>query len=156
MELDANDCCVLNGGSGAWAFEPLAEQLSQAVGIPVSASPRRFNYLLHLEAMDDDFDGRVFIPLASIRIAADKRLMAATFARHALPTPQTVLLESFDQVRHFIAQDPLSPWCLKYPTGCGANGHRLIDHDSVEPPNWPRPFVVQEFVRLERPEVYRL
>jgi hypothetical protein len=30
----------------------------------------------------------------------------------------------------------------------------LITPASVEPPNWPKPFIVQEFVRLEHPEVY--
>ena len=51
---------------------------------------------------------------------------------------------------------PDSEWCLKYPTSCGASGHRLISSSSTEPPNWPRPFIVQEFIRLKRPEVYRV
>jgi glutathione synthase/RimK-type ligase-like ATP-grasp enzyme len=31
----------------------------------------------------------------------------------------------------------------------------MITATTPEPPNWPRPFIVQEFIRLERPEVYR-
>jgi len=156
MEFDPDDCCALNGGKGAWAFAPLAEQLSLALGVPISEQPRRFNYLLHFDSIDVDFTGESFIPLSAIRIAADKRLMAGVFAQHAVPTPHTRLLEHFDDVIRFVSVNAQSEWCLKYPTGCRASGHRLIDATSSEPPNWPRPFVVQEFIRMERPEVYRL
>jgi hypothetical protein len=47
-------------------------------------------------------------------------------------------------------------WCLKYPTVCGASGHRMVSAQDAEPRNWPRPFVVQEFIRMDRPEVYRI
>jgi hypothetical protein len=156
MTSDTPDCCVLNGGSGAWAFAPLAEQLSRALGVPVSEQPRRFNYLLHLEAIDEEIEGQLFIPLSAVRCAADKRLMAGIFAQHSVPTPRTVLLEDFGDVLKFVSANAQSEWCLKYPTGCGANGHRRVTAEASEPPNWPRPFVVQEFIRLEVPEVYRL
>lgn len=156
MNTKASDCCVLNGGRGSWAFEPLAEQLSVALDVPVSAEPRRFNYLLYLDALPDDFPHQVFIPLSSVRIASDKRLMAEAFHRNDVLTPRTVLLDSFSEALQFLTQHPESEWCLKFPTGCGANGHRMITADSPEPPNWPRPFIVQEFIRLERPEVYRV
>ncbi|TCO93356.1 ATP-grasp domain-containing protein [Chthoniobacter flavus] len=156
MKFDPDDCCVLNGGDGAWAFASLAEQLSSTLGIPISERAQGFNYVLHLDSIETDFAGESFIPLSAIRTAADKRQTAAAFARHSVPTPRTRLLESFDEVTRFVPANPQSEWCLKYPTGCGANGHRLIGTDSGEPPNWPRPFVVQEFIRLERPEVYRL
>jgi glutathione synthase/RimK-type ligase-like ATP-grasp enzyme len=156
VNIEANGCCVLNGGSGSWAFEPLAEQLSAALDVTVSAEPRRFNYLLYLDSVPDHFPHRVFIPLSSIRIASDKRLMAEAFHRNDVPTPRTVLLDSFSDVRQFITQHTEVNWCLKFPTGCGANGHRMITAESPEAPNWPRPFIVQEFIRLERPEVYRI
>lgn len=156
MPFDPSDCCLLNAGNGAWAFAPLAEQLSRALGIPIAEHPRDFNYLLHLDSIDDELEGRLFIPLGAIRCAADKRRAAEVFAQHAVPTPHTVLLECFADVRKFVSANTQSEWCLKYPTGCGANGHRRIIAEADEPPNWPRPFVVQEFIRLERPEVYRL
>jgi len=156
ISIDTSDSCVLNGGSGGWAFAPLAEQLSRAMGIPISQRPRGFNYLLHLESFDEEFEGRLFIPLDAIRCAADKRLMAVAFAQHSVPTPSTVLLETFVEVRTWISANTRSEWCLKYPTGCGANGHQRIGEDASEPRNWPRPFVVQEFIHLNTPEVYRL
>lgn len=156
MIPDPLDCCVLNGGRGGWAFAPLAEQLSRALAIPISEHPRRFNYLLHLDSLEEKPEGGLFIPWEAVRGAADKRSMATAFARHTVPTPHTVLLESFADVREFVAANAQSQWCLKYPLGCGANGHRLITAESGEPPNWPRPFIVQEFIRLEAPEVYRL
>jgi glutathione synthase/RimK-type ligase-like ATP-grasp enzyme len=156
MQSEPNDCCILNGGKGAWAFAPLAEQLSLSLGVPVSEQPRRFNYLLHVEPLSVAEQIPLFIPLPAIRIAADKRLTVTAFAQHSVPTPHTLLLESFDEVVRFISTHGDSEWCLKYPTGCGANGHLLIDVRSKEPPNWPRPFIVQEFIRMERPEVYRL
>ncbi|HEX4120823.1 MAG TPA: hypothetical protein VH619_09425 [Verrucomicrobiae bacterium] len=156
MSLLPQDCCVLNSGSGAWAFEPLAVQLSSSLGIDVSNEPRRFNYLLHIEGNDPAIGSGVFIPTESVRVASDKRLLAAVFAEHRVPTPLTRLLDTFDEVRRFISEHPYSEWCLKYPTSCGASGHRPISGLDAEPPNWPRPFIVQEFVRLERPEVYRI
>src|ERR1700744_3152169 len=155
MPLVAKDCCVLNSGAGSWAFEPLAQLLSQALGIEISGSPRRFNYLLHLEntALLDSFSS--FIPIEAIRIASDKRLLATAFNQHHVPIPQTVLIETFDDSQKFLSNHPAQKWCLKFPTGCGARGHRRLSLGDVEPPNWPRPFVVQEFIELVEPEVYR-
>jgi len=155
MRLLPEDCCVLNRGSGSWAFEPLALQLSSSLGVDVASEPRRFNYLLHVEDTDRLVGFEVFIPAEAIRLASDKRLLAGVFARHDVPTPETHLLDTYEQVLRFVGKHPGSEWCLKYPTGCGASGHRMIAEVSVEPANWPRPFIVQEFVRLDRPEVYR-
>jgi glutathione synthase/RimK-type ligase-like ATP-grasp enzyme len=156
MSLSPEECCVLNSGAGAWAFERLAAQLSSALGIDVSEQPRRFNYLLHVEDAGPSLSCDVFIPTEAVRMASDKRLLATAFSQNGVPTPSTRLLDSFDDVLSFIRSTPGSEWCLKYPTSCGASGHRMVTETSTEPPNWPRPYIVQEFVRLERPEVYRL
>ena len=47
-------------------------------------------------------------------------------------------------------------WVLKWPTGCGGAGHHLLNAEAPISQDWPRPYVVQKFVRLEVPEVYRL
>lgn len=149
------DCCVLNRGNGAWAFAELAQQLATALGVDVAEEPRRFNYVLQV---DESFPLNTitsFIPITSISLAADKRLVAEVFSRSRVATPMTELVDTFDAVLAFVRAAPEREWCLKYPTGCGATGHRLITPESSEPPNWPRPFVVQEFVRCEHPEVYR-
>lgn len=156
MSLSTQECCVLNSGSGAWGFEPLAVQLSSCLGIEISDEPRRFNYLLHVEDVNRPIAYDVFIPTEAIRQASDKRLLAAKFLEYGVPTPLTQLIDDFAEVIRFIQKHSGHEWCLKYPTSCGASGHRLITEASVEPPNWPRPFIVQEFVRMERPEVYRL
>jgi hypothetical protein len=155
MSIAREECCVLNSGDGGWGFEPLAVQLSAALGIDVASEPRRFNYLLYVEDTDQPIGFDVFIPIAAIRLASDKRLLAEVFIEHAVPAPETHLLDTFDTVLEFLRKNSSREWCLKYPTSCGANGHRLINETSPEPPNWPRPFVVQEFIRLEHPEVYR-
>ena len=155
MSISRKDCCVLNSGSGGWGFEPLALQLSSALGVDVASEPRRFNYLLHVEDTEQPVTFDVFIPTKAIGLASDKRLLAAVLLSMVCRTPETHLLESFDQVLRFVRERSCSEWCLKYPTSCAASGHRLITEASAEPPNWPRPFVVQEFIRLERPEVYR-
>lgn len=155
MSLSPKECCVLNSGSGAWAFEPLALQLSSSLGVDVSGEPRRFNYLLHVEDRGSPVECDVFIPTEAVRLASDKRLLAAIFIEHVVPTPETHLRDNFEHVLRFVREHSGSEWCLKYPTSCGASGHRLITAASAEPPNWPRPFIVQEFIRMERPEVYR-
>lgn len=155
MSLSPKDCCVLNSGSGSWAFEPLALQLSASLGVDVATEPRRFNYLLQVDDATRQVDCPVFIPIGAIHLASDKRLLAEVFDKHDVPTPETHLLDCYEQVLSFVNERSGSEWCLKYPTSCGGSGHRMIDEGSVEPANWPRPFVVQEFVRLERPEVFR-
>jgi glutathione synthase/RimK-type ligase-like ATP-grasp enzyme len=155
MSISQKDCCVLNGGSGGWAFEPLAHQLSSVMGVDVATEPRRFNYLLHVEDTEQPVKFDVFIPIKAIQLASDKRLLATAFIEHRVPSPETHLFDSFDEVIRFVREHTGSEWCLKYPTSCGASGHRLVIEESAEPPNWPRPFIVQEFIRLERPEVYR-
>lgn len=155
MALQKSDCCVLNGGNGAWAFEPIAAQLAAALGIDIAEQPRRFNYVLHTSDVDAIPDGGSFIPIPSIVEASDKRRIAATFNQHRVPAPETCLLDEFDQVLHHVREHRDREWCLKFPISCGAGGHRLITVDTPCPRDWPRPFVVQEFIRLQSPEVYR-
>jgi len=155
MNSLAGICGILNAGGAAWAFDALARRLSVALGIPVVASPQAFNYLL---AFDDDPQecGASFIPLAGIRLASDKRLLAEAFQLGAVPTPRTYLVDSLADAERIRSAEPAREWCLKYPTGCGAGGHRLLTPELALPAGWPTPLVVQEFVRLDRPEVYRL
>ena len=150
-----NDCCILNSGNGAWAFDRLANQLATALKIKVSETPQRFNYLLNVEDPKQLNDWNSFVPLSSIALAADKRLLAQVFLAKNVPTPETILSEGFDEVQNFIRSNPSKKWCLKYPTSCGASGHRTVSVADVVPPNWPTPYVVQEFIELKQPEVYR-
>jgi len=156
VRLSSNQCCVWNDGYGAWAFDRLAADLSSLLGVDVSDKPRRFNYLLHLEDSSQIPDCRLFIPIEAIRLAGDKRQLALVFHQHGVPTPLTRLFDNFDQVKNFVSLHRDTQWCLKYPTGCGGAGHQLISEGTAEPVNWPRPFIVQEFIRLERPFVCRI
>ena len=146
---------ILNAGSGAWAFEPLAEHLSRVLGVPVSEEPAAYFYLLSWDGPEPP-PGASFIPYPAIVQASDKRLLAETIHRAGVATPRTHLLETPAEVDRFLRAEPATSWVLKYPTGCGGAGHRLLDGSAPVPEEWPRPYVVQEFVRLERPEVYRL
>lgn len=96
-----------------------------------------------------------FIPLPASRVASDKRLVAHAFREADVPMPRTFLVEEFSDVIRHVTEHPGTEWCLKFPTGCGASGHRLVTPGGREPSCWPRPWVLQEFVRLQRPEVYR-
>jgi len=154
--MNPSDCCILNSGGGSWAFAPVARHLSDALWVDASETPRRFNYLLLADdavaAARTDF----FIPFSSMQLAADKRLLASAFTAHGVPTPRTLLLESMADAERLLVTDPSREWCLKFPTGCGASGHRFLTPGMTLPDGWPLPLVVQEFVRLERPEVYRM
>jgi hypothetical protein len=154
--VNAESCCILNAGPGAWAFDGLARLLRAALWVDVSETPRDYNYLLRVEDRAPAECGELFIPYWAMELAADKRLLAAAFADSGVPTPETTLMSTLDEARRFQATRPEKEWCLKYPTGSGASGHRLLADVVSLPAGWPRPLVVQEFVRLERPEVYRL
>ena len=148
-------CGILNGGGGAWAFGGLAEQLSRALWLDVSDEPREFNYLLLVDGRDPSACGESFIPYRAMQLAADKRLLAGAFAAAGVPRPDTRLVDSLAAAERAAFEDPDREWCLKFPTGCGASGHRRLVPGMVLPKSWPRPLVVQEFIRLDHPEVYR-
>lgn len=156
MPIAAKDCCVLNSGAGAWAFEEFATRLATALGVDVSTQPRRLNYVLYVDDLNSLRDEQSFIPLNPIRVATDKRLLASAFNKSNVPAPETHLFSDFSEVRDFLEKHTEREWCLKYPTSCGAHGHRLITAKDPEPANWPQPFVLQEFIRLKEPEVYRV
>jgi len=61
--MKQEECCVLNGGGGAWAFDALARRLSAALWVDVAESPRSYNYLLQVEGGDPERCGELFIPL---------------------------------------------------------------------------------------------
>jgi len=124
--MDASDCCILNAGGGSWAFSPLAEQLSRALWVDVAEEPRHFNYLLLADDRVAQRCGDFFIPFASMEIASDKRSLARVFAARSVPTPETHLVDSLDEARRVAVARPATPWCLKFPTGCGASGHRML------------------------------
>ena len=146
--------CVLNSGVSAWAFEPLAQQLALALGVEISTTPRSYNYVLGVERELAPGPRRSFVDAETIERAGDKRLLATAFTKAGVPTPATRLFEDLEAARSFVAHAS-GEWCLKYPIGSGARGHRLFTAETILPPEWPTPYVVQEFVRLERPEVYR-
>lgn len=129
--------------------------LANALWVDVVSEPTGRDYVLW------PGDGRPhptgsFIPSTAITIAADKRLQASVFAACAVNTPETVLCETASDVDAVIATRLDHRWVLKYPTGCGATGHRFIADASEIPADWPTPYVLQQFISLERPEVYRL
>jgi hypothetical protein len=131
--------CILNGGGGAWAFASLARQLSDALWVDVSAAPRDYNYLLHLDDPDTAACGELFIPIRCMRLAADKRLLAEVFASAGVPMPETRLVGSLAEAERLLVEQPGRDWCLKYPTGCGASGHRLLRPGMALPADWPLP-----------------
>lgn len=147
---------IVNAGPGAWGFEPLARALSAAMGVPVSPTPRDRNYVLGWPEDLADFPTGSFVPRRSIELAADKRLLAQAFALGGVPTPATALVDSVAEARNFLGPGPR--YCLKYPTGVGAHGHRMLTEQNLAelPTAWPYPLVVQAFVESERPEVFRI
>jgi hypothetical protein len=153
--IEAERACVLNYGAAAWAFEGLASQLAAKLGVDVASRPRAFNYVLGAEPWDLPDKQAQFVDVDTIQLASDKRLLAGAFADAQVPTPVTALFADLSDARAFVKSSQQLEWCLKYPIGTGAVGHRLFGWDSEVPRGWPTPYVVQEFVRLRQPEVYR-
>lgn len=148
------NAAILNSGSGAWAFEALANELSRALGVSVAPVPAAKNYLLAWDGALPP-DAACFVPFKSIAVATDKRLIARAFEQHQVPCPTTFLLEDAD-LEPFLRRESNRRWLLKFPTGCGGAGHRFVEIGDEVPADWPRPLVVQEFIEMKRPEVFRL
>ncbi|VTT97751.1 Uncharacterized protein OS=Chthoniobacter flavus Ellin428 GN=CfE428DRAFT_5630 PE=4 SV=1 [Gemmataceae bacterium] len=124
--MDPRSCCILNAGDGAWAFAKVADQLARALWLDVSEQPREFNYVLHTEPAGPVVAGESFIPFEAVRLAADKRLLAGVFNAAGVATPETRLIGSLAGAERLLAEQPDREWCLKFPTGCGASGHRRL------------------------------
>lgn len=146
---------ILNAGGGAWVFEEHAQRLARALNLEISPSPADYNYLLGWENAQAP-NGESFVPFETILLVSDKRCLAQVFASHQVATPRTYLLDSEAEVHRLVRTQAQSQWVLKWPTGCGASGHRLQEAGAPIPQDWPRPYLLQEFIRLEVPEVYRL
>lgn len=146
---------ILNAGNAAWIFAEHAQRLARIMNVEISSTLTDHNYLLGWESSEPPA-GKTFIPFVAIEIASDKRKLAEVFAKHQVSTPRTYLLESAEEVQQLIEKEMRSSWVLKWPTGCGASGHRLQELNMPIPQDWPRPYLLQEFIRLEVPEVYRL
>lgn len=146
---------IVNRGRAAWAFAELAERLSKASAIPVSDTPGERNYVLGWDAKLASFPVGSFIPKRAIELASDKRSLVDAFGAAGVPTPETHLVTSGEELVAFV---DAGGYCLKYPTSVGAGGHRLLSSETLEalPGDWPKPFVVQAFIRLAEPEVYRV
>ena len=149
------DCCILLDRIAGWGFEPLAEQLSCSLKIDISDAPRPFNYLLFTAEPHHINPANAFIPPQAVQLAADKRLQVSLFHEHGIATPETHLAETAAALADLLHERQEVRWCLKYPTGCGASGHRLLKVGDVPPENWPTPFIVQEFITMKDPAVYR-
>jgi glutathione synthase/RimK-type ligase-like ATP-grasp enzyme len=146
---------ILNAGNAAWIFEEHAQRLARVMTLEISATPSDHNYLLGWESSQPP-TGKCFIPFTAIQWASDKRQLAEIFTKHQVAIPRTYLLESEEEVKQLIEKEAKSQWLVKWPTGCGASGHRFLELNTPIPQEWPRPYVLQEFIRVEVPEVYRL
>lgn len=145
---------ILNSGAAAWAFEAHAAALADVLWVEVGASPFEQNYLL---AWDGELQSiQSFVPMEGIRIAMDKRLQAEVFQKAGVPIPETHLLANEGEVRRVMGNDKDHKWVLKYPQSCGAAGHKMLQTGESIPEDWPKPYLLQEFIHMDAPEVYRL
>ncbi|BCM91889.1 hypothetical protein IAD21_03766 [Abditibacteriota bacterium] len=144
---------ILNSGSGAWAFESLAQSLSHAFGVPIVSEPAKRNFLLAWDGTEPP-EGECFVPYGAIQCANDKRQIAEVFKSFGVPCTATFLFKD-SELEPFLRRESARQWLLKYPISCGGAGHRFIQAGDTIPTDWPRPLVVQEFIALPRPEVFR-
>src|SRR5690242_6947656 len=93
---------ILNAEPGAWAFEEHARRLSRALDLPIATEPAAYNYVLAWDEGRPLPTGRSYVPFDAMRLASDKRLLAATFARDGVPTPITHLLNTREEVCRFV------------------------------------------------------
>ena len=154
--MKAETCCILNSGGGAWAFAALAHQLSAALWMDVSETPRNYNYLLQIDDVDPSMCGELFVPYRCMQLAADKRLLAKVFASGGVPTPITHLLGSLAEAERLLVDETVTGNGASSSRPAAASGHRLLRRGMTLPMDWPLPLIVQEFIRLEQPAVYRL
>lgn len=150
-----NRYVILNAGLGSWAFAELASNLSRELKIEVSETPGDYNYILSWDETDRQTLDKSFIPFQAMKLASDKRLLAKVFKENNIPIPDTHLLNSKREVIDFVDSN-FGQWCIKYPVSCGASGHKIINNIIDISENWLKPYVIQKFIYLDNPIVYRI
>jgi predicted ATP-grasp superfamily ATP-dependent carboligase len=145
---------IVNQTAGQWAFEELAKILSKSLWVDIKEEFGDINYILCVAKKKHNINS--FIPIESIEIAADKRKIEQRFNIYDVTRPKTFLTNNLKDVELVLSKFPQIQWILKYPTGCGGINHRFIDNILQIPKEWPKPFIIQEFIESLIPEVYRL
>lgn len=146
---------IVNAGPEAWVFEEHAARMAAALGVEISEEPARYNFVLGWPAQRA-LPARSFIGDEALRCTADKRLQAAAFAAHGVAAPETHVFETRADLGAFLGARREVSWVLKWPTGAGATGHRLLGSTGEILRLWEPPYLLQRFVEMEEPEVYRL
>lgn len=146
---------IINRTGGKWAFEKLANMLSESLWVDIQEDLGDINYLLCLEEQEI-YNINSFIPPDSIIVASDKRKIEERFNRYSVPRPKTFMASSEKEAELILLEYPQIKWILKYPIGCGGINHRLLENISQIPNRWPKPFLLQELIELSMPQVYRL
>jgi glutathione synthase/RimK-type ligase-like ATP-grasp enzyme len=136
-----------------WAFGAIAQRLSALCDCPVVSEPQGLCYLLSDPQEATGY--QAFIPLSAVHIAADKREIEQAFARGGIARPRTWILLGTQDVEVLLHEQPERRFILKYPTSCGGSGHYVVQGGFTAKRNWPTPFIVQEFVTMAVPRVYR-
>jgi glutathione synthase/RimK-type ligase-like ATP-grasp enzyme len=147
---------VLHRGPLRGLFGDFPEQLAADLDLPILDEDRDVDLGLILAWDGPPPRCRTFVPFDAIVAAQDKREQFRRFRAAGVSIPETRLFDDFEIARAFALLDPDRRWLLKWPVGSGSVGHTLIDRDSRVTPLWNPPFLIQEFVALERPEIHRV
>lgn len=148
---------ILHKGRNKALFGDLPEYLSRKLEIPIVESDEKLE-LAYLLAWDEEcpINCSSFVPVSSIKIAHDKRIQAKLFIENEVQIPETYLLNTKEEVYAFISSRCDKKWLLKWPTGCGAIGHMFFTAETKFTKMWSPPYLLQEFICLSNPEVYRI
>lgn len=147
---------ILNQSDGKWAFEDLAQMLSRVLWIDIKEEVGDLNYVLAIDNKINTNTLNTFIPIHSVDLASDKREVEKVFEKFKIRRPKTFVVKGREEAQTIIKENYQYSWILKYPTGCGGMHHRLIEDSSQIPKGWEAPYLLQEFIKSDRPEVYRL
>jgi hypothetical protein len=85
---------IFNRSEGKWAFDGLAQTLTRSLWVDVSDIPGDLNYILCTDAELIGNPIQSFIPIESIRIAADKQQIEQRFQADNVIRPKTLILDS--------------------------------------------------------------
>jgi glutathione synthase/RimK-type ligase-like ATP-grasp enzyme len=148
---------ILHTGPWKRVFGRFPEYLSRLTGLPVTETDDRldFAYLAGWDPVRAP-SCPTYVPYESILLVHDKRRQARAFLEGGVAVPETHLLDSVETLAAFQERRRDKEWVLKWPVGCSGTGHQMLNSGVRITPFWQPPFLVQEFIRLERPEVYRL
>jgi hypothetical protein len=148
---------ILHRGPYQRLFGNFPERMARVLDVPITDDDSDVD-LGFVLAWDDKTPPRcpTFIPFETVASVHDKREQVRRMVAYGVSLPESHLFNDFEELKRFVAGHGDRRWLLKFPSATSGTGHQVVTPETRVTPLWSAPYLLQEFIALEDPCVYRL